>query len=675
MIGIFTRELRENLKWALLVFAALLVMIVRDLREPEPMILFQLAQHYTLWMAPIAGILLGVVQLVFETRPDNWSFVVHRPVSRGRIFAAKCAAGLLLLYAALTLPCLVAGIWASRPGNLGVPYQGRMMLPMLADVLNAGSYYFAGMVLTLRRARWFGTRLLPAGLALASSFLITMFIAQFWLSVLVILCVQLIGALAAWGVFASNGASDDSWITRLALGAIIYPGALAVGIGLLGFSQAFISGGRWQYYQVDRHGDAVVVTQTIEHGERGWSFTDPAGNPLRQYEGMDLDDPANRDQFVSFNGHLVDPRSIPWPLDLMYTNAGYRFPNPGLEALRGGALPGVRLRFLAIYDIPQHLIELFDPVSRVQIGAIGPDGFSPAPTLPDRRFDGIPLNLSVQPRSRVLAFESIVYRLELDQRRVLPVFVAVADDPVFSAVEVGQGTNAKILVATHARLHVLSVDGQSSYSVPWEQDPNSCNFDVAQLPSNHHLLVRAFTNPGIAPPRTRMFEYSADGALVRRSDLPRLGSLGSSKKVESMAFGAIFPVAARMICPAWILDDLFDLRMEEFQMSFALVLWISAALCATATVLIGIRCGFGLWKTLGWSVLNLLLGPAGLVVMLGVNDWPSREKCAHCHRMRFVGRRDCPRCGAALAPAPRDGREIFEPADAFSSDEALQAVG
>src|SRR5262249_37708672 len=130
--------------------------------------------------APIAGLLMGVVQTWFETRPDNWAFAVHRPVSRTQVFIAKCTAGLILLYVAQWLPCVVAVAWASRPGNLAMSFQSRMALPLLADVLNSGVYYFVGMAITLRRARWLGTRLLPLGLALLSSGMTFMFFGPFW---------------------------------------------------------------------------------------------------------------------------------------------------------------------------------------------------------------------------------------------------------------------------------------------------------------------------------------------------------------------------------------------------------------------------------------------------------------------------------------------------------------
>ena len=45
-------------------------------------------------------------------------------------------------------------------------------------------------------------------------------------------------------------------------------------------------------------------------------------------------------------------------------------------ASRNGA-GRTRLRVFAIYNVQRRIIELFDPVTRVQIGTVGPAGFRP----------------------------------------------------------------------------------------------------------------------------------------------------------------------------------------------------------------------------------------------------------------------------------------------------------
>src|SRR5881394_1662755 len=106
MKTIILKELREQARWAALLCATILVWTYIRLVMHESNALIQLAQVLEI-MAPLSGLVLGVAQSVFETRPDNWAFVVHRPIRRGAIFLSKCVAGLMLLYAAQLLPIAV----------------------------------------------------------------------------------------------------------------------------------------------------------------------------------------------------------------------------------------------------------------------------------------------------------------------------------------------------------------------------------------------------------------------------------------------------------------------------------------------------------------------------------------------------------------------------------------
>src|SRR6185312_14009451 len=126
MIGVFLKELRENAKWAGVIFGVITLTVFSLMRRAGANLLFDLADPPLLVFVPMAGLLMGVVQTLFETKPDNWAFVVHRPVSRRGIFTAKSLAGLALLMIALEVPCLIAAAWASRPGHIRMPFQWRM---------------------------------------------------------------------------------------------------------------------------------------------------------------------------------------------------------------------------------------------------------------------------------------------------------------------------------------------------------------------------------------------------------------------------------------------------------------------------------------------------------------------------------------------------------------------
>ncbi|HVX86259.1 MAG TPA: hypothetical protein VH253_15860 [Phycisphaerae bacterium] len=662
MMGVFVRELRENLKWAAVIFVVLLAICVHGMRDASAMLLYALAQATTPFLAAIAGLLMGAAQAMFEVRPDNWAFVVHRPVRRGRIFAAKCAAGLGLLYGALGLPCALTAAWAAWPGHVALPFQWRMALPLTADVLSAGCYYFAGMVLLLRRARWHGTRLLPLGLAVFGTVAAYLLIPGFAAAAAVLLAIQAIGATAAWGVFSSNGEMDGPAVTRGALGAMMYPGALALGMFILGLSTSFNVGGHWQYYQVDRDGNIVRVTETIADADRTFAFDDVAGKPLPQYEHVDPNDPAYAGIFVRFNAFLVDPPALPWAAR-KFESDDYRSPTPGVARLSSVAPPGVRVPFLSLYDVPQRLIELIDPVSHRKLGSVGPAGFSAVGTAPTERFSGTPLNLASLAMGRAIAFPSVVYWIELDQRRVRRVFTAAQDDPVLYAAQLAPPQNPAIVVSTRRRLYALRPTGETLFDVPMSVDPAAYEIAPAIL-ANHHLLLETEPLPTHPELQAALWEYDQDGKLLRETAFPRQPDYRSPKVTETAMFGLIFPLAARPLCPTWVLDRVLDIRTMEFAQVFDAGIAAGAVLAAAVTFWVARRYRMGAGTTSGWIVGNLLLGPAGVVVMLGLYTGRGRERCARCGGTREILPAACGRCGAGWSVEVADGREIFEPADA-----------
>jgi len=65
-----------------------------------------------------------------------------------------------------------------------------------------------------------------------------------------------------------------------------------------------------------------------------------------------------------------------------------------------------------------------------------------------------------------------------------------------------------------------------------------------------------------------------------------------------------------------------------------------------------------------WQWTAALLGPAALLTLWFLHDWPAFEKCTACSSRRAVDRDVCPRCGAHAPDPPADGTEIIlsEPA-------------
>jgi hypothetical protein len=666
MTAIFFKELRENARWAGMIGAAFCALVFLQAWHAGAFYLLNLPDPMTLIYAPLAGLAMGFAQSAFESRPDNWAFVVHRPIPRAGIFGAKCAAGLLLLYLSLGMPCALAAVWAAHPGNLPMPFQGRTVLPLVADVLTAGCYYFVGILLTLRKARWLGTRLLPVGLAFACSVMVRL-TPDFWQAVVFIAVVQCVGAAAAWGAFASGGAGESPGAPRVALGVMIYSGALTIGFFLSGTLAIFETTVIWRNVRMTPDGHLVQTTKTFRDDDLTYVVADLNGRPLPEFEGLNLDDPANADRFARFTPVFANDRDLPWPMSTM-AGGGYRSARPGIRMLRSFGKPGARLAATPLLDVHERIIDLYDPVTCTLIGRVGPAGFSAGGAGPVERFSDEPLGGMTQGTTRTLAFPAAVYWMELDQRSLRKLFAAAQDGPVLGAHELPPQNDPTILVATRTKLHLLDPSGKTLMSVPLDADLNHCQVQAARLAANNHLVLRA---EALSPDLEQQFpiqfiEYAEDGKLVREATAPELEQSDSVTEARTAAFAAVHPLAGIPLHRAWLVDSVFLLDSRHHQRLFYSSVVAGSLLAALATFILSGRYGFGSKKRLAWTLGNLLIGPAGVVVMAGLNEWPAREVCPGCRGARFSGHRQCAACGASLGNAETDGREIFEPVDAFA---------
>jgi hypothetical protein len=672
MKTIFLKELRENLKWGLLSLGFFMLSVAGWIHEASSNLMFVITRPETTGLPfAVIGLAMGVLQTWFETRPDNFAFVVHRPVSRLEIFIAKSAAGLLLIYASLAIPAAVLIGWAATPGHLATPFQGRSTLPLLADISNVAPFYFAGMVLAMRKARWFGSRLLPLGLAVGCSIAVRV-VPEFWQAMLIVVATASVSAMAAWNVFSTAGVDDEGRVSKFALGTMIYAGALGIGCVIISMQSILQNVTHWHDLRVDREGNVLAVSWTIQNKERSCVVCDANGKPLPEYEGIDPDEKTDDspDRFLRFSVGLVDMDRIDAGWATIADIYGYRTPTPGIVGLRTVAKPGTRLRRTCLFNVPQRIIEMYDPVTEVLLGAVGPAGYTPGDTPPTERFPRAPLGPMSQGQTHTLAFPKTVYWMELDQRRVRKIFDAPVDDPVVAATELLPQSDPPVVVVTQKRFHVMKPTGEIAYSVEHGLDLSRYWFTLAVIPSNNHLLLRAFPiSEDPTDVRVQNFlEFDTEGKLVRRTEpAPFPDDRPETVRRRTAVAGFFYPLAGLPLFAPWVFDYFFEMDATHNWWLFHGFVFGTAALSAMVTFWLSRRCGFGWRKTIGWTIGNLLLGPAGVVVMLSLNDWPAREVCAACGGKRLVGRQDCTRCGAGLAPPQVDGREIFEPADAFST--------
>jgi hypothetical protein len=179
------KELREiagiaALGLAILLFIALAAMGLSplpELLEPArggeiPFLSSEFLLQFNLTAGGLA-ILLGFWQAVSDFSGQAQLFLLHRPISRRRIYSVKLAVGLVVYFALAGVPILLFSLWAATPGTHASPFAWSMTLPTWTAWLAISAVYLGSFLTGLRPAAWLGTRLAPligaCGLAILAS--------------------------------------------------------------------------------------------------------------------------------------------------------------------------------------------------------------------------------------------------------------------------------------------------------------------------------------------------------------------------------------------------------------------------------------------------------------------------------------------------------------------------
>ena len=114
----------------------------------------------------LAAVVLGFHQTMWESWRQTALFLLHRPMSRPRIFAAKMVAGSSLVLVIMGIPLLVYCLWAAAPGTHASPFYWGMSEPWWRGVIVAVACYFGALLTGLRPANWIGSKAWPLAAAI-----------------------------------------------------------------------------------------------------------------------------------------------------------------------------------------------------------------------------------------------------------------------------------------------------------------------------------------------------------------------------------------------------------------------------------------------------------------------------------------------------------------------------
>jgi len=692
--AMFWKECRENVRWAVLALLALSLGLAYAWYH-----LFQ--QSYwpsfsNVWSTenlvltittPLIGLALGLLQVLPELRRDQWAFLVHRPASRTTLFFGKALPGVCLYLLATSPPLLGLAAWAASPSHVPAPFDFRFTLAGWAAILAGLPFYFAGLLVALRPARWYGSRALPLLTALLAPWAAAQ-LTEFLPVVLICLLVTAVLCAAAWGSFLTGGEyKEQTRPARFALGLALYPAMLAVGVGALMLSMAAYNalGGRafganewWRTdYRIDTQGR---IFEAAEHndgkGHTEKTVTDLAGRPVdarlwqnlnQQHKLLNLSYLFLKNTAETRYSHYSDASRYVLNLttDIAATNQTYWY-----------------------YETTSRRIICYNVAANVASvrGYLGPDGFGPDPARV-RQFEAARPEENQLAGFRLLQFPHSLYWHRLADPAVGLIQAAPGSEGIRGTTAVGgsaEGTNeepGQVLAVAADRQITLYAAAQSSisiaptklFSTPMAFDMDSgSGLQIAMLPDHSRFFFWYEVWDAARP--NHVVSVAADGRVVKTETVPSPASRATAAKPPSFIQGLpalMVPPAAMATSAVYAVigHTLKDQTAESWWRGFGsggllfVALFFSTLGGLAAAIpawLISRRLGDGWRGQVSWGLGVFWLGGYGVLLLLALRAWPARVPCPNCGRQRAVDNEACEHCGAAWARPRRDGTEIFD---------------
>ncbi len=548
------------------------------------------------------------------------------------------------------LPLMVFLIWARLPGHMAAPFELAMLLPVTAAILGGILYYFAGMLTGLRQARWYGSRVLGLGVAVSVTCLVLIW-PECWQAFLSIFIGMAILATAVWGGFQSHGyyEGQPAW-GKAALTFSIMLGCLLVAGIIAAVSISFLSSGSQTKlsttYALTLDGAVFKVTRGPGMASE---IVDLDGKPL-------MDAKTGRMiEFSSFNHRDAKAIHIEPGLNNFIGAQQWLHPESSLS-IPWRATSDTLWFYWSRYG---RLVG-YDIASRRCIGSLGPNGFSEDLSGGGVRFS----NPGQVRRSRTLWTPTTLYRIDFEKRAVKPLFTTPSDDPILAPTEINSDDYdwEYTAVVTKRLVHLLTAEGKPLWQAPYERAGTaSSRMEVYLLepPGQFALWIGPsyWAQLHAKGYLTNHVTWLAQGQGVR----PKRGAAGVAclpplAYAGTAALCAVAPPVLLMMLPhlpfgSWVAE----LAHGQSWMS-----WAGAVLvCLPIGLWLGRRYQFSFAALAGWGVFLVLFGVPGLLAFLSVQEWPAREACPNCKRLRLVDRAQCEHCGAAFAPPEKTGTEVF----------------
>jgi hypothetical protein len=660
MKTIIWKELRENFKWALLGFvclalAELYALFAQGYNLPLCGSTFLLVTSFG---CAIVGSALGAIQILPELRRDQWAALLHRPVPWSVIFFGKAAAGLLLYAFAAALPFLASVAIVATPGHFPAPFLSGMLLPGLADLALGVVFYFGGMLLSLHRGRWYGSRAV-----LCTGLLVVFLIHNGGWPFRVALGASLVVMLAAWGALLSRGRPQNRpWPCRIALLALLVVGAeglLLIVDALLAIHAAPASRPS-QSFKVTKDGRVFIETSG---GNVKKALTDPNGKPITEERYLGNNSYSNYLQLIDFRQYLREqPPAEP--------NLLTEFFNDDLRSARKYVIPvgGSRTEIWYLF-IRQNYFVGYDQLSHRCVGICDSQGFKPAGAIP-KPFPERLRYLFYNP-GRCFWCGPLLYAFDFPKRSVIPILDA-KKDTIHAVAESEENRDQQryVVVALENEFRVLDPKGAPVAAIPYGHDPAVWgNVYIAVNGAADRFFVK-YSETHVKTRAVLLDESDRQGQLVhsyrftRDADVPN----PAFDRLEQYCTYTLPFAPTGLVASYWR-----SLPSSQEQLKTEATLPLPCQKMKGLAVLFGLGLFLGsltwCWarsvemsvgRASGWALFVVAFGLPGLLAFRLAAEWPTRVRCPKCARKRPVELEECPACQQAWPPPERNGSEIFD---------------
>jgi hypothetical protein len=233
-----------------------------------------------------------------------------------------------------------------------------------------------------------------------------------------------------------------------------------------------------------------------------------------------------------------------------------------------------------------------------------------------------------------------------------PILAASPGDP-FIGYSQNNSSGQPLIVLSDKNVRLIDTHGKTLAAVPYV--PDSATYpqvEIATLRADDGYVIWFFPDyllnwkAGDKMP-SKLLWVSLDNKVTQTRDLPTL---------QTPAVAAFSDILAACLAP----PPLQSMISEDSRIPGPILLIPSVVVLLLAVILLR-RYRFPAGATAVWLLFVALTGITGFITFFCVQEWPRRETCPNCKKLRMVDREHCEHCNADFAPPEKIGIEIFEP--------------